>query len=62
MQLFQRFRNFRESLSSGIEPRVDPRFWDSAMYTLYPGAEHPASTRPPVYRESTMNHFNFPVP
>ena len=32
------------------------------MYTLYPGADHPASSRPPVYRESTMTYFNFPVP
>jgi len=32
------------------------------MYTLYPGADHPASSRPHVYRESTMSHLNFPVP
>jgi len=32
------------------------------MYTLYPGADRPASPLPPDYRESTMNHLNFPVP
>jgi len=32
------------------------------MYALYPGADHPASVRPPVYRESTMTYLNFPVP
>jgi len=62
MQLFQRLKDFRESFSSGLEPRADPRCWDSAMYTLYPGADRPASPRPPVYRESTMTYFNFPVP
>jgi hypothetical protein len=62
MQLFQRLRDFRESLSFGIESRFDPRCWDSAMYTAYPGADDPASSRPPVYRESSMTQLNYPVP
>jgi hypothetical protein len=62
MQLFQRFREFRSSLSSGLEPRHDPRCWDSAMYALYPGADRPAPLNPPVYREVSLTNFNFPVP
>jgi hypothetical protein len=62
MELFQRLRDFRKSLSSGLEPRFDPRCWDSAMYTAFPGADHPAASSPPVYRESPMTHFNFTVP
>lgn len=61
MQLFQRLRDFHESLFSGLEPRYDPRCWDSAMYTLYPGADRPVSCRPPNYEESAMTRLNFPV-
>jgi hypothetical protein len=62
MQLLQRLRDFQASLFSGLEPRYDPRYWDSAMYTLYPGADRPAPSRLPTYEESAMTHINFPVP
>jgi hypothetical protein len=62
MQLFQRFRELRSSLSSGIEPRQDPRCQDPVMNALYPGADLPAPPNPPVYWEDSVTNINFPVP
>jgi hypothetical protein len=62
MQLFQRLGDFRRSLASAPESRIDPRFWDSAMYTLYPGADCLAPARPPVYGKSSVTHLDLPVP
>jgi hypothetical protein len=62
MQLLQYLKGFRKPVFSGLEPRFDPRCWDSAMYAAFPGADHPASSRLPAYRESSMTYFSFPVP
>ena len=61
MQLIQRLKDFHASFFSDIEPRFDPRCWDSAMYSLYPDAKRPASSRLNSYEESAMTNLNFPV-
>ena len=61
MQLFQRLKDFHASFFTGLEPRHDPRCWDSAMYSLYPGADRTASPRLNSYEESAMTNLNFPV-
>lgn len=62
MQFFQRLKDIHASLFSDIEPRFDPRCWDSAMYTLYPDADRPASPHRNAYEESMMTRTNFTVP
>jgi hypothetical protein len=62
MQLFQRLKDFHASFFTGLEPRYDPRCWDSAMYSLYPDADRPASSRRHSYEESAMTRLNYPVP
>ena len=61
MQIFQRLKDIHASLFSGIEPRFDPRYWDSAMYTLYPDADRTASPHESAYEESVKTRTHFPM-
>jgi hypothetical protein len=63
MQLLQRLKNLQASFLARQKPRrYDPRYWDSAMYALYPEAEHRASRRLSAHEESFIASINIPVP
>jgi hypothetical protein len=62
MQLLQRLKGLQASFLSSHEPRFDPRYWDSAMYALYPDAERRTSRRLSAHEESVIASINIPVP
>jgi hypothetical protein len=61
MKLLQRLKDIRLSLSSGIEPRFDPRCQGSTIDTLYPGADRPALSRLSSFGDFSMTHNKYSV-